>query len=332
VYPRWPRHQRMYADLQAGLERIPGVISSALAAVHPLAEGFTNSFVIVGRESEAATQPEIHVRAVTSGYVRTLGVRLIDGRDLQPSDGADQPAVALINEAAARRFFPAGDAIGRQLRFWGVTREIVGIIGNERFQGLTAETPPAAYLSLMQAPMATGSVLVRTADDPMRVASAVRSAVRAVDPELAVFDVATLDQTVLRSISRERSTMFLLVTFAAVALLLALVGVHGVLAYTVSQRTRELGVRVALGASRWNVLGLVLRQGIILTLTGILIGVVAALAGTRVLGGVLWGVKATDPVAWATVTALMLMVAALACWLPSRRAVRIDPVKALRAE
>jgi putative ABC transport system permease protein len=332
VYPRWPRHQRLYTELQADLERIPGVVSSALAAAHPLAEGFTNSFVIVGREAESATQPEIHVRAVTSGYVRTLGVRLLDGRDLEPSDGADQPAVALINEAAARRFFPAGDAIGRQLSFWGVTREIVGIIGNERFQGLTAESPPAVYLSLVQAPMATGSVLVRTAGDPMGVATAVRSAVRAVDPELAVFDVATLDQTVLRSISRERSTMLLLATFAAVALLLALVGVHGVLAYTVSQRTRELGVRVALGASRWNVLGLVLRQGIVLSLAGILIGLLAALAGTRLLGGILWGVKATDPLTWAAVTALMLVVAALACWFPARRAVRIDPVQALRAE
>jgi len=246
VYPRWPRHQRLYAGLQAGLVRIPGVESSALAAAHPMAAGFTNSFVIVGREAEAATQPEIHVRAVTSGSVRTLGVRLLDGRDLEPSDGADQPAVALINEAAARRFFPSGDAIGRQIRFWGVTREIVGVVGNERFQGLTAETPPAVYLSLPQSPMATGSVLVRTAGDPMGVASAVRSAVRGVDPELAVFDVATLDQTVLRSISRERSTMMLLVTFAAVALLLALVGVHGVLACTVSHAVgRGAGVLVA---------------------------------------------------------------------------------------
>ncbi len=330
IHPNWPRQQRFYADLLERLARLPGAQSAALSAYSPMAAGFTNSFVIAGREAEVATQPEIAVRAVTANYMRTLRVPVLDGRDLSEGDGPQAPKVALLNQAAVRRFFPDGRALGQHVTFWGATREIVGVVGNEHFYGLDASAPPAIYLALPQAPFNSASILVHTLADPLSLAPQVLAAVRATDPELAVFDIATLDATVLRSIARERSTMRLLGAFALVALLLALIGVHGVLSYTVSQRARELGVRMALGASRGDVLRLVLRQGLSLAVLGVLIGLVIALAGTRLLSGLLWGVSATDAATFAAVALLVLLVAATATWLPARRALRIDPILTLR--
>jgi predicted permease len=331
TYPHWP-HVQFYERLTERLARLPGATSSALAAYPPLARGFTNSFVIVGREQEAASQPEIAIRAVSPGYLTTLGIPLLQGRDINATDRGDAPPVVLINEAAARRFFPDGHALGQRLRWWGATREIVGIIGNQRFYGLTAEAPPGAYIALAQGPMQSGTILLRSAAAPERMAPLVRAAVREVDPDLAVFNVGPLERSVLNSISRERSTMMLLAAFAAMALLLALIGVHGVLSYNVTQRQRELGVRLALGAARRDVLGMVAWQGVRLALLGTVIGLAAALAGARLLSGLLYGVTATDGLTFGAVTLLVLLVAAIASWLPARRAVAIDPMRALRSE
>ncbi len=332
TYPDWPRTHTLYAALDAQLARVPGIASYGLAAQHPLNPGFTNSFVIVGREDEFGDQPEIYVRVVSPGYFPTLELDVLEGRVLSADDRTDAPAAVVINEAARARFFPDGRAVGRQLRWWGITREIVGVVGNERFRGLSTETPPAAYLALAQSPMNSASLLVRTQGRPRALAPAVRAAVQAADPDLAVFDIATLDETITRSIARERSTMLLLGVFATVALFLALIGVHGVLGYAVAQRRRELGVRLAIGAQRTDLLRMVLGQGLRLTLLGVALGLAGALAASRLLASLLFGVSTTDVLTFAAAPAFIVAVALLAAWLPARRATSIDPALALRME
>jgi putative ABC transport system permease protein len=205
-------------------------------------------------------------------------------------------------------------------------------VGDERINGLTMDAPPAVYVPLPQAPMNSGSVLVRTAAEPTAIAREVRDAIRSADPELAVFDITTLEATVLRSIARERSTMRLLGAFAIIALFLALIGVHGVLSYTVSQRRRELGVRLALGAERRNVLSMVVGQGMRLVAVGLVIGLLAAAAGTRLLSTLLFGVDTIDPLTFGAVSLLVGTVALVAAWLPARRATAIDPAITLRTD
>ncbi|MGD8278195.1 MAG: ABC transporter permease [Gemmatimonadota bacterium] len=330
VYPDWPQTRTFYRTLLDALDRIPGTTAVALAGHDPTNPGFTNSFLIVGRESEAGTQPEISVRAVSAGYFETLGVRLLEGRGIEPGDRTNAPAVAVINEAARRRFFPDGNALGQHLVWWGIDREIVGVVEGERIHGLAAEIPPAVYIALAQAPMSSGVALIRSQRDMAALAAAVRDAVRSADPELAVFDVASLETAVLRSISRERSTMRLLVAFAAVALFLALIGVHGVLGFGVSQRVREMGLRLALGADPGRVVGLVVRRAALLAAAGAAIGTLGAVAASRVLGSLLFGVTALDAATFVAVPLLVVTTALLAASGPARRAARVDPATALR--
>ncbi|MBX6365223.1 MAG: ABC transporter permease, partial [Gemmatimonadetes bacterium] len=333
LFPHWKEIQAFDAAVLERARALPGVRSAALAGAHPLDAGFTNSWSVVGREGESADWPEISVRQVTPGYFPTLGIRLLRGRLLQESDDAAAPRVGLINETAARRFFAGRDPLGEVIRIWGDVRwRIVGVIADERIHGVTEAAPPALYLPLAQAPGGSGVLLVRTAGDPARLAEPVRGAIHAVDPGLAVYGVEPLEATFLASIAQRRFTMLVLGAFAAVALLLALVGVHGVLSYTVSQRQAEMGIRMALGASRRDVVALVLRGGLGLALLGTALGLVGALAGSRVLASLLYGVGPLDPVTFLGVPAAVLAAAALASWLPARRATRVDPIVALRAE
>ncbi len=331
-YPEWAEvtgfHQRL-VDRVTGL---PGVRDAAITAHHPLAPGYTNSFVIEGRENEYEQQPEIPIRPVTPGYFVTMGVPLRRGRMLEPRDGVGAPDVLLINEAAGRRFFAGRDPLGQRISFWGRSREIVGVVADERFHGLGEEAPPAAYPSLTQVPLARATLLIRATGEPAALVPALRQAVWSLDPELALSGIEPLDQTLAASIARPRFTTVLLGAFAALAVLLASIGIHGLLGYTVVQRTRELGIRLALGAPRHRVMGEVVGHGVRLTLLGVGLGLVGALALTRLLRGLLFGVAPTDPAIFA-VTALMLAaVALLASCLPARRAIRVDPVIALRSE
>jgi putative ABC transport system permease protein len=333
----WPDFKEMHGFTRALLDRashLPGVTSAAVAGNHPLDAGFTNSFQVVGREAEAATWPEISVRRVTPGYFRTVGLALVRGRLLADADTTSAAPVLLVNEAAARRFFAGRDPLGSRIRFWGAARTIVGVVANERFHGLTEAAPLAVYLPLAQAPSATGAgvLLVRTNGDPMALASAVRGAIHASDPALAAFGVEPLRDAVSRSVGRQRFTMVLLLIFAGVALVLAAIGIHGVLSYTIAQRTREIGIRVALGARPSRVLGRVVLQGLTLALGGVALGFVAAVAVSRFLASLLFGVEATDPATFAVVGCVLAGVAAGASYLPARRAIRVDPAVALRAE
>jgi putative ABC transport system permease protein len=233
-FKRFPDFKEMHAFTRAVLDRVqqlPGVDAVAVAGNHPLDPGFTNSFVIVGREAEASRQPEISVRRVTSGYFKTMGVGLVRGRLLADSDTTTAAPVVLVNLAAVDRFFADRDPIGQRIQFWGASRLIVGVVGNERFHGLDEAAPIALYAPLEQAPSASGAgaLLVRTSGDPAAIVGTVRGAIREVDPALAVFGLEPLADTVSRSIAERRFTMSVLGLLAAVALLLAAIGVQGVL-------------------------------------------------------------------------------------------------------
>jgi putative ABC transport system permease protein len=238
----------------------------------------------------------------------------------------------VINATAARRCFPHQNALGHRLKFWGQAREIIGIVGDERFHGITEAAPAAVYTPLQQTPMAAVTLLVRTKGDPARVAAAVQRAIWSVDGEIALFDVATMREVLAGSIARQRFTMLLLGVFASVATLLALLGVYGVLSYTVAQRTGEVGIRVALGAKQGEIVRLILRRGAVLVLAGIGVGLAAALAGSRLLAHLLFGIGATDPATYVVVSLAVAGVALGASYIPARRAAAIDPVIALRGE
>lgn len=333
-FASWPNFREMHAFNDALLERVqalPAAEGAAISGSHPLDQGFTNSFLIVGREAESAGFAEISIRRVTPGYFDTVGLTVQRGRALTAGDGTEAAPVAMINEAAAARYFPDRDPIGQRLAFWGDERRIVGVVANEKFHGLTAAAPAAVYTPLAQTP-STGSevLLVRSNKDPATLASAVRAAIHDVDPQLAVFGVEALQDTVGRSVSRQRFTLLLLGAFAGVAIVLAAVGVHGVLSYVVARRTPEMGIRMALGASRGNVIGLVARQGAKLAAFGLAIGLALALVASRLLGSLLYGVTPADPAIFAAVAVAVFAIAMLATLLPARRATRIAPVAALR--
>jgi putative ABC transport system permease protein len=331
-YPGWSEITGFHQRLVDRIGGIPGVLDAAIAAHHPLAPGFTNSFVIEGRENEYQQQPEIPIRPVTPGYFATMGVPLRRGRMLESRDGAGAPDVLLINQAAARRFFSGRDPLGQRISFWGRSREIVGVVADERFRGLGEDAPPAAYPPIAQVPMSAATLLVRSTSELPTLVPALREAVWSLDPELALSGIEPLDQTLSDSIARPRFTTVLLGGFAALALMLASIGIHGLLGYTVVQRTRELGIRIALGAPRRLVLGQVVGHGLRLAVLGVGLGLLGGLALTRLLRGFLFGVGPTDPAIFAATPIVLAAVALLASGLPARRATRVDPMIALRSE
>jgi putative ABC transport system permease protein len=331
-WPNWTEIQGFHASLLERVRRVPGVESAAVAGVHPLDPGFTNSFGIVGRDAEGADWPEISVRVVSPNYVETMGLSLQDGRTLQATDEASSPPVALINRRSVELFFKDRDPLGQEIRFWGSNRRIVGVVGNERVRGLTEAAPPAVYIPLTQAPSSTGVLLIRAAGDPRALATAARQVIRDGDKQLAVFGVEPLAETLSDSIGQRRFSMVVIGSFAVIALALALIGVYGMLSYTTAQRSRELGIRSALGATRRSVTTLVVRNGLTLAGAGVAVGLIGALVLGRLLSSLLFGVSPVDPVTYVVVVAAVLGATGLATWLPARRAARVAPVEALRLE
>jgi predicted permease len=337
---RYPDPARVHAYYERVGERvasIPGVSSVAFGFEHPMSPGWTTSFTIVGRPVPPDGQaPEARMRPVTPGYFRTAGVRLVRGRDIADRDRADAPGVVVINEAFARAHFPGEDPIGRRLErtpWWPNTPgtfEIVGVIHDERFLGLSADADPATYFPHAQVPFNDMYLVVKSRGDPAGLIPTMRSEIWSIDRDIPLDDLRPMNELVGGSLARPRFVGMLLGLFAAAALLLAAMGIYGVLAYTVAQRTPEIGIRMALGAQRHAVLRTVVGQGMVLAVAGIALGGVAALAVTRVLSGMLFGVTATDPVIFAIVAVLLATVAALASYIPARNASRVDPLIALR--
>ena len=334
VWPNWPEVNGFTHQLTDRVRALPGVESAAVTTNHPLDEGFTNSFSI-NSQPVGPNQGEMTTRIVTPGYFETVGVELVAGRQMDATDETDTPLVVVINRAAAERYFPDGDALGSTLSFWGpIPREIIGIVENERIHGLDTDAPPAMYANMYQAPPRPVPItlMVSTTGDPAAMATSVRETIWSLDRDLAVFNVSTMDETLRDATARERFAGVVLAVFSAFALFLALLGVHGVLSYAVTQRRQEVGIRMALGATQRDVLSLIVSQGMIMTVLGLVIGLLGAAASTRLFASLLFGVEPFDLKAYAAVTVLLGAVALLASALPARRASRIDPMTSLRSE
>ncbi len=334
VFPDFKEMHALTGTLLQRVTALGDVESAAVAGNHPLDPGSTNSFVVVGREAEARTWPEISIRRVTPGYLPTVGLRLVHGRSLEDSDTPTATPVLLINEAAARRFFDGREPLGAMLRFWGASRRVVGIVSDERMRGIAVQAPLAVYVPLAQAPSVNGAavLLVRTTRDPRTLAADVRNVLRELDPGIPMFAVEPLEETVSRSMAERRFAALLLGLFAATALVLAGIGVHGVFSYSVEQRTREMGIRLALGAQPGQTLRLIMKQGAILTVAGLVSGGTGATVMTRLLTSLLFEVTPTDPVAFGGVAAVMASVATLATFLSARSVLKVEPMVALRAD
>jgi predicted permease len=332
VWPDWPEIRRFNDDVRRRVAALPGVQSVAVTAVHPLDAGYTSSINVVGREAEGADWPEPAIRMVDAGYFATVSLAVLEGRPLEAADDHTAPRVVLINEAARARFFGERPPLGQRIALWGSERTIVGVTRDERIHGLAAATPPALYLPLAQVPSAGGghSILIRTSIAPTSLAAPLRAAVRDLDPALPLFGVEPLAATLSQTLGQRRFTMIVLGTFAGVALLLAVVGVHGVLSYAVARRRPEIGIRMALGADRRSISALVLSEGARLAAWGVGLGVLGAVAVTRALTALLYGVHPNDPLTLGLVALGLGGTALLASWLPARRAASVDPMVALR--
>jgi predicted permease len=329
----WPAETAFTEALSTRLAATPGVESIAFAHQGPTDPGWTTRVTVEGRPaSPPGEQDEASFRPVSAGYFRTLGIPLLRGREFGRFDAAGRPLVAVVNEAFVTRHLSGEDPLGRRIVVFGLPREVVGVVPNERFQGLEAVSASAMYLPLAQNPQPSLGVVLRTSRDPLELAPALREALRGVDPTLALFEVASAEQALARSLVTRRFTLLLLGAFATVALLLAAVGIYGVLSFAVSERTREMGVRIALGAEPGHVFRLVVGQGLGLSLVAIGAGTLVALLLGRVMESLLFGVKARDPLTFAVVTLVLLAASSMASAVPALRATRLDPTAALRAE
>jgi putative ABC transport system permease protein len=326
------------ARLVRSMEGLPGVQAVGTVSQLPLTEGKTgHSARRTDRPAPPPGQePGVDFRWVGGDYFRAQGVRLVRGRTFDARDDAGSARVFVINQALARQQFPGEDPVGRRLTYeWGdgpTEGEIVGVVEDVRETSVTAEPSPALYHAYAQWPNGLLNVVVRTAGDPLSVAGPAREAVRSLDPNLPVASVRTMDLVVADATARSRMSSYLLGAFAALALVLAAIGLYGVIAYGVAQRRGEIGVRVALGADHGAILGLIVRQGMRLTAAGLALGVAGALVLTRLLRSLLFGVTATDPATFLAVPLVLGAVALLASYLPASRAARTDPAIALRAQ
>jgi putative ABC transport system permease protein len=338
---RYAERGRVLGFYQVLLERLrsaPGVDGVEAVSHLPFSGQETRTgFSIEGRRGPSPIPVRAHPRLVTPGYLAMMGVPLVRGRFFTARDADGAPPVVIINEAAARRFWPDEDPIGKRIGFnigpEPRLREIVGIVGDIKHAGLDADSNPEAYLPHLQTNFfspASMNVVVRSASGAAIVAPLLRAAVAELDKDQPLGVIRSLDDLIAGSVAPRRLNLVLLVGFAAVALTLTAFGLYGVMAYLVAQRTREIGVRMALGATRSSVLQLVLRQAGVMALAGIAIGLVGALALTRFLATLLFGVSTTDPIVYAAVAALLSVVALLAVAIPSARATRVDPLSALR--
>jgi putative ABC transport system permease protein len=333
TFPDWPEVQAFNQQLLDRVGQVPGVRAAGLALAHPLNGGFTSRYTIVGRPEVAeGDRDEIRIRSVSPGYFATVGIPLLRGRGLDDRDRTGQPRVTLINESAARRHFPGEEPVGQIINLFGRPYTIVGVVGNERFMGLDQEVPPAVYPPIAQVPMTGISLLVRGDGDPAALTNAVRREFRALDPAVALYGIDTMTSELRRTTAQPRFSSALVGAFAAMAWLLAIIGVHGVLSYSVAQRAQEIGVRIALGAEPRDVLRLIMREGVVVAGIGLAIGVGLALASSRVLATMLYGVEPRDVTVFAGVAVTLLGTALVASYLPARRATRVDPIAALRAD
>jgi putative ABC transport system permease protein len=325
-----------FGQLMDRLKAVPGVEGAGAVVTLPLTGAFESTDVIIpGQESLSAGQrPEADYTTVTTDYFRTLQIPLLKGRQFTSQDSKDAPGVIIINDILGRRCWPNEDPIGKRLTvgFEKDPRQIIGVVGSIKQTTLDADVRAAMYMPYLQSPNNGVTVVVRTTGDPLALAAAVREQVRALDKDVPVTHVRTMAEVFGTSVAQPRFSMLVVGLFAALALVLSAVGIYGVMAYSVSRRAHEIGVRMALGARASQVLKLVLKEGMTLALLGIGIGLFGAFALTRLMATLLFGVSTRDPFTFVSVATLLAVVAFVACYIPARRATKVDPLVALRYE
>jgi putative ABC transport system permease protein len=333
------RRSEFYREVLQRVETLPGVVAAGYSTYLPLADAGGGSLVTVeNRPTDPKHLLIANVRVVSPDYFRTVGMTLRRGRLLDKRDGPDSPQVAVINESMARTYWPGEDPVGRRFKRGFLQTKapwytVVGVVADMRQGGMEIPIRPEAYFTFEQADFfAPDALAVRTTGDPLAITEQVRRQIWAVDREEPVAAVMPLQEMVERSVAPARLQTGLLGGFAAMALLLAALGIYAVLSFTVAQRTQEIGVRLALGAQPAHVLGTVMAQGLKLYLLGVALGLAAALILSQLMAHLLFGVSAADPLSYASVILLMAAVTLLACYVPARRAVRFGPMAALRYE
>ncbi|HEU0173135.1 MAG TPA: ABC transporter permease [Blastocatellia bacterium] len=328
-----------YKEALQRIRALPGVQSAGATSILPLSgNNSSGSFQIEGRVTpQGQSSPHGDRWAVTTDYFSTMKIPIFRGRFFDDHDTMESQPVAIIDDAMARKYWPDEDPVGKRITFQGgpnnpIWREIVGIVGHVKHSGLEGESRVQYYIPHSQTQNAFMTLVLRTSNDPASLAGAARGAIRGLDKDLPVFRVKTMEQFVSDSMAQRRFAMTLIGVFAAVAMALASVGLYGVLSYSITQRSHEIGIRMALGARAADVLRLVVGQGMLLALAGVALGGVAAFLLTRLMANLLFGVTASDPLTFATIALLLTMVALVACLAPALRATRVDPIVALRYE
>jgi len=327
-----------YTELLRRVTSHPGAQAAGVINQLPLAGGATDrTFFIDGKQGESA-QPDLQIRHISADYFKTMGINVVEGRPFAPTDDRNALKVLIINQALAKKYFLGEDPVGKRMAYFAPPgqapewRQIVGVVNNVRDFGLNAESQPEVYVPYLQHPRAFMNLVVRTSSDPLGLASTIRRDVQDMDKNQAVYDIKTMDSVVNDSIKMQRFSAMLLGAFSGFALFLAAMGLYGVLAYSVSQRTQELGLRMALGAQNSHVLKLVVNKAMTLVLIGVLLGLLGASAGTRLLSSVIYGVSPTDPFIFTMVSMVLIAVSVIACLIPAASALRVDPVVALKYE
>lgn len=344
---RYAEGQQQIEFFRQLLERIvstPGVQYAGAVSDLPFSQSRTSgSFEIEGRPMVKPGESLIaDSRIATPDYFRSMGIQILKGRDFAATDGKQSPGVAIINQTMARRYWSDESPIGKRLiigspeerALYGgpIWREIVGVVGDVKHDTLDAEAAPEIYVPYLQSPIPRMSLVVRAVGDPGSLIPAIRSAMQSIDPQQPLYNVSTMEERVWQSVSTRWMITLLLVAFAAVALILAAIGIYGVISYSIIQRTQEIGIRMALGAQTGDVLKLIVGQGMVLTLTGVGLGTVAALALNRFISSLVFGISTTDLTTLASVSVLLVAVAFIACYVPARRATHISPMMALKYE
>jgi putative ABC transport system permease protein len=328
-----------FERLQERLAALPGVVSASAASDIMLRRLATSAgFTIENRPQDPSELAlELPFDRVQPNYFQTMGIQLLKGRAFTPQDARDRPKVAIVNETFVKRYFPNEDPVGKRFTFGDARPNaqwitIVGVVRDTKRQGLDQPIRIESWLPLAQEPSGSMEVVLRTRGDPLALSTAVREAVWSLDRDLPIPSIQSMEQILSARVAPRRLNMLLLGMFALVALILAAVGIYGVMSYAVTQRTHEIGIRMALGAQSGDVIGLVLKQGMMLTLAGVVIGLAATFALTRLMASLLFDVSATDPITFVAIAILLTGVALVACWIPARRATKVDPMVALRYE
>ena len=336
-YPDVAQRRTFYEQVLQRTDMMAGVRSAGVVNILPLTQNNIRLAFAIPGEGDYQQRAAADVRIVSADYFDAMGIPIVEGRAFTDQDREGQQAVLLVNQTFANRYFPDASPVNQELRAGpSGSQRIVGIVGDVRHQGLDSDVQPEVYFAFMQATQLFGNLsmtfAIRTAGDPMAVVPEVRRDVLDLDSSLTVDNIRTMEDRLYSSVAEPRFYAVLIGVFAAIALILASVGIYGVLAYSVSQRTREIGIRMALGAEKRNVLRLILGQGLILTAIGIVAGLAGALAVTRYLESMLFGLTALDPTVFVAVTVILTLTAVVACYVPARRATRVDPIVALRYE